>query len=154
MPLANGKWLYRAVWINLWSGKMVGWYLADHILNTLVIKALRRALLGRRPAEGLILHSDRGGQYASKAFRKLPTGKYKQSMSRASVCYDNATTESFWSRLKTEVPESGVFSVWTMPAPSWATISTTSTMWYVSTTQTLPDGVVDGRAAHYASTSN
>lgn len=110
LPLAKGKWLYLAAWVDLWSRKVVGWYLADHMRDELVITALRRALLGRQPAEGLILHSDRGGQYASKEFRKLLTGKYLQSMSRAGECYDNATAESFWSRLKAEVLESGVFS--------------------------------------------
>jgi len=77
--------------------------------DELVITALRRALLGRQPADGLILHSDRGGQYASKEFRKILAGKYLQSMSRAGECYDNATAESFWSRLKAEMLESGVF---------------------------------------------
>jgi len=110
LPLASGKWLYLAAWVDLWSRKVVGWYLADHMRDELVITALRRALLGRQPADGLILHSDRGGQYASKCFRKLLTGKYLQSMSRAGECYDNATAESFWSRLKAEVLESGVFS--------------------------------------------
>ena len=100
IPLATGKWLYLAVWVDLWSRRVVGWCLADHMRDELVITALRRALLGRQPADGLILHSDRGGQYASKDFRKLLTGKYLQSMSRAGECYDNATAESFWSRLK------------------------------------------------------
>lgn len=109
IPLTNGKWLYLAVWVDLWSRRVVGWCLADHMRDELVITALRRALLGRQPANGLILHSDRGGQYASKEFRKLLAGKYLQSMSRAGECYDNAVAESFWSRLKAEVLESGVF---------------------------------------------
>lgn len=109
IPLANGKWLYLAVWVDLWSRRVVGWCLSDHMRDELVITALRRALLGRQPAHGLILHSDRGGQYASKEFRKILAGKYLQSMSRAGECYDNATAESFWSRLKAEVVESGVF---------------------------------------------
>lgn len=109
IPSANGKWLYLAVWVDLWSRRVVGWCLADHMRDELVITALRRALLGRQPHDGLILHSDRGGQYASKEFRKLLTGKYLQSMSRTGECYDNATAESFWSRLKAEVLESGVF---------------------------------------------
>lgn len=66
IPLASGKWLYLAVWVDLWSRRVVGWCLAGHMRDELVITALRRALLGRQPAEGLILHSDRGGQYASK----------------------------------------------------------------------------------------
>lgn len=109
IPLATGKWLYLAVWVDLWSRRVVGWCLADHMRDELVITALRRAMLGRQPANGLILHSDRGGQYASKDFRKLLADKYLQSMSRAGECYDNAAAESFWSRLKAEVLESGVF---------------------------------------------
>ena len=109
IPLANGKWLYLAVWVDLWSRRVAGWCLADHMRNELAITALRRALLGRGPAVGLIVHSDRGGQYASKDFGKLLSGSYLQSMSRAGECYDNATAESFWSRLKAEVLESGVF---------------------------------------------
>nr|WP_281257899.1 DDE-type integrase/transposase/recombinase [Spirosoma oryzae] len=107
--MATGKWLYLAVWIDLWSRRVVGWWLADHMRDELVITALRRALLGRQPADGLVLHSDRGGQYASKGFRKLLAGQDLQSMSRAGECYDNAVAESFWSRLKAEVMESGVF---------------------------------------------
>ena len=106
IPLSTGKWLYLAVWVDLWSRRVVGWYLAEHMRDELVITALRRALLSRQAADGLILHSDRGGQYASKAFRQLLAGKYLQSMSRAGECYDNATAESFWSRLKAEVMES------------------------------------------------
>ncbi|MBC3789216.1 IS3 family transposase [Spirosoma utsteinense] len=109
IPLANGKWLYLAVWLDLWSRRVVGWCLADHMRDELVITALRRALLGRQPANGLILHSDRGSQYASKDFSKLLAGKHLRSMSRAGECYDNATAESFWSRLKAEVLELGVF---------------------------------------------
>ena len=81
----------------------------------LVITAFRRAALGRQPAPGLIAHSDRGGQYASKGFRKLLT-KYvcRQSMSRADDAYDNryvgpAFAESYWSRLKAELIEGGAF---------------------------------------------
>ena len=56
IPLASGKWLYLAVWVDLWSRRVVGWCLADHMRDELVITALRRALLGRQPADGLILH--------------------------------------------------------------------------------------------------
>ncbi len=61
IPLASGKWLYLAVWVDLWSRRVVGWSLADHMRDELVITTLRRALLGRQPADGLILHSDRAG---------------------------------------------------------------------------------------------
>lgn len=78
--------------------------------ENLIITAFKRAALGRQPAPGLIAHSDRGGQYASKAFRLL-LAKYKcrQSMSRADDPYDNAFAESYWSRLKAELIEDGAF---------------------------------------------
>ena len=109
IPVADGKWHYLAVWGDLWSRRVVGWCLSDHMRHELVITALRRALLDRQPANGLILHSDRGGQYATKGFRRMLAGKYLQSKSRAGKFYDNATAESFWSLLKAEVLESGVF---------------------------------------------
>lgn len=64
--------LYLAVWVDLWSRRVVavprpGWCLTDHMRDELVITALRRALLGRQPADGLILHSDRGGRTADAA---------------------------------------------------------------------------------------
>ncbi len=63
LPLATGKWLYLAVWVALWSRRVVGWHVhvADHMGKELVMTAHRRALPGRQSADGLILHSDRGG---------------------------------------------------------------------------------------------
>lgn len=108
--LANGQWAYLATWMDLWSRLIVGWHLDDNMEEDLVITAFRRAALGRQPAPGLIVHSDRGGQYAGKEFRKLLT-KYccRQSMSRADDPYDNAFAESYWSRLKAELIEGGAF---------------------------------------------
>lgn len=108
--LANGQWAYLATWMDLWSRLIVGWHLDDNMEEDLVITAFRRAALGRGPTPGLIAHSDRGGQYASKEFRKLLT-KYdcRQSMSRADDPYDNAFAESYWSRLKAELIEGGAF---------------------------------------------
>lgn len=108
--LTTGKWLYLAVWVDLWSRCLVSWYLADTIIRyALVFTILLRTLLGRRPIEGLILHLDRGGPYASKGFRKLLGSRYLQSMSWAGECYDNSTAESYWLQLKAEVVESDVF---------------------------------------------
>ena len=83
--------------------------------DTLIITAFRRAALGRQPEPGPIIHSDRGGQYASKEFRRLLT-RYgcQQSMSRPDDPYDNRTgepafAESYWSRLKAELMEDGAF---------------------------------------------
>lgn len=69
----------------------------------LAIRALRQAVWNRRPAPGLIFHSDRGGQYASDAFRKVLTKRgLVQSMSARGDCYDNAFAKSFFHTLKTE----------------------------------------------------
>lgn len=108
--LANGNWIYLTVWMDLWSRRIVSWHVAQTMDENLVITAFKRAALGRQPAPGLIAHSDRGGQYASKAFRLL-LAKYKcrQSMSRADDPYDNAFAESYWSRLKAELIEDGAF---------------------------------------------
>jgi transposase InsO family protein len=78
--------------------------------DVLVISALRQALATRKPAAGLIAHSDRGGQYVSDELRTLLNGHHiSQSMSRADNPYDNAFAESFWSRFKAEVLEGGAF---------------------------------------------
>jgi transposase InsO family protein len=72
--------------------------------TTLVLKALAMALLHRRPPAGLLLHSDRGVQYASTDFRRaLSQASLVASMSRKGNCYDNAAMESFWSTLKLEL---------------------------------------------------
>jgi hypothetical protein len=76
----------------------------------LIIKALGKALAWRKPAPGLIVHSDRGGQYVGNQFRKLlDQHDYLQSMSRADDAYDNAFAESFFSRFKTELLQDGTF---------------------------------------------
>ena len=78
--------------------------------DQLVINALRKALTHRRPAPGLIVHSDRGGQYVSDKLRTLLNDHHvRQSMSRADDPYDNAFAESFWSRFKAETLEGGAF---------------------------------------------
>lgn len=89
-------WLYLAVVIDLFSREVVGWSLSRNIDRNLVIGALNMAILRRRPAPGLIFHSDRGSQYCSHDFRKL-LDKYgiASSMSRKGDCWDNAVCESF-----------------------------------------------------------
>jgi len=81
--------------------------------QSLVISALEKGLQTRNPAQGLILHSDRGGQYVSKALRKIiKKWRCRQSMSRANNCYDNALAESLFSRFKAElllIVENGTF---------------------------------------------
>ena len=96
-------WLYLAVVLDLYSRRVVGWEVSDRINNNLVIKALDNAITFRKPKKGLIVHSDRGSQYASHDFRKyLSINKFKQSMSGKGNCYDNAAMESFFHSLKTE----------------------------------------------------
>jgi transposase InsO family protein len=97
-------WLYLAVVIDLFSRRVVGWALADHLRTDLVMEALRMALGLRQPEEGLLHHSDRGCQYASQAYRDLLQDRgITCSMSRRGNCWDNAVVESFFGTLKTEL---------------------------------------------------
>ena len=119
IPLKGGKWAYLATWMDLYSRQIVGWELADNMLESLVREPLEKALLKRRVKveSGLIIHSDRGGQYLSNNMKKLvETFKLKQSMSRADDPYDNAWAESLWSRLKAELdmPKMGYESLETL----------------------------------------
>jgi transposase InsO family protein len=96
-------WLYLAAVMDLYSRKIVGWATSASMETSLVKEALQQALRDRRPAAGLLHHSDRGCQYASKTYRALlEQARLKPSMSAAGNCYDNAAMESFWSTLKTE----------------------------------------------------
>lgn len=110
IPLVGGGFLYLAVWMDLFSRKIVGWQLRGHMREELVIEALQKALQSRKVNEGLLLHSDRGGQYAGTKFRRLmEKKKMAQSMSRADNAYDNAFMESCFSRFKAELLEGGAF---------------------------------------------
>ena len=103
--LATGEgWLYLAAVLDLCSRKVVGWCVADHLRTELVAVALQRARRQRRPAAGLVHHSDRGVQYASDAYQALlQAHDALPSMSRRGNCYDNAVMESFFGTLKTEL---------------------------------------------------
>ena len=97
-------WLYLAAVMDLWSRRIVGWHAANHLQASLVEEALKGAVQSRRPAPGLLHHSDRGFQYTSSAVQALLTSaKMIPSMSRKGDCYDNAAMESFWSTLKSEL---------------------------------------------------
>jgi transposase InsO family protein len=110
LPLAEGRWAYLAVWMDLYSRRIVGWQLENHMREELVTAALKKAMQTRSVTPGLIVHSDRGGQYAGAAFRKLLVKRrLQQSMSRADDPYDNAAMESFFTRLKAELLEDGMF---------------------------------------------
>jgi transposase InsO family protein len=94
-------WLYLTAVLDLFSRQVVGWSMTDHMQASCVRDALRMAWFRRRPAAGLIFHSDRGSQYCSHAFQDELRGYgMKSSMSRKGNCWDNAPTESLWGRLK------------------------------------------------------
>ena len=96
-------WLFLAVVIDLYSRKVVGWSMADHLRSELAEDALSMALTRRKPAKDLLHHSDRGVQYACRNYRELLKGHgIVASMSRTGNCYDNAVTESFFASLKKE----------------------------------------------------
>lgn len=96
-------WLYLAVLLDLYSRKVVGWALSHRVDATLVQDALRMALGRRKPAVGLIHHSDRGSQYACGAYQALLAEHgIRCSMSRKGDCLDNAVAERFFGSLKGE----------------------------------------------------
>jgi putative transposase len=96
-------WLYLAVVIDLFSRKVVGWSMGSRMKANLVCDALKMAIWQRKPAAGLIVHSDRGSQYASKVYRQLlKTHSFIGSMSRKGDCWDNSVAESFFGSMKQE----------------------------------------------------
>lgn len=103
IPTDSG-WLYLAGVMDLYSRRIVGWAMSERIDTALVLQAWNMAVDHRTPEPGLIFHSDRGVQYASKDFRAaLNSQEALSSMSKKACCYDNATMESFWSTLKLEL---------------------------------------------------
>lgn len=102
-PWTQEDWLYLAVVIDLFSRKVVGWSMRSRMKAQLVYDALRMAIWQRRPGEGLVTHSDRGSQYASKEYRRqLKAHGFVGSMSRKGDCCDYAVAESFFGSLKQE----------------------------------------------------
>ena len=103
IPTREG-WLYLAVVIDLFSRAVVGWAMSSRIKTDLINDAMLMAIWKRKPAKGLMFHSDRGSQYASDSYRKiLNTHGIKASMSRKGNCWDNAVAESFFHTLKIEL---------------------------------------------------
>ena len=97
-------WLYLAAVLDLFSRRIVGWSMADHMRTDLVMQALTMAIGNRLPGEDLLHHSDRGSQYASYRYQAaLDKHGITSSMSRRGECYDNAVMESFFGTLKTEL---------------------------------------------------
>jgi putative transposase len=103
IPTAEG-WLYLAGHKDLFTGEVVGYAMGERMTKNLVSQSLFRAVSAKRPAAGLIHHSDRGSQYCALGYRKL-LGQFglQASMSRRGNCYDNAPIESFWGMLKNEL---------------------------------------------------
>ena len=104
IPLENSNFLYMAMLLDLYSRRLVGWELRDHMKESLVLAALRSAIALRGPGADLLHHTDRGGQYAGKEYRRvLQRAEMRQSMSRADSCYDNAFMESCFGTIKMEL---------------------------------------------------
>jgi putative transposase len=110
IPTREG-WLYLAAVEDLFSRRVVGWSMADHMESRLVVDALEMAVQRRLPDEGLLAHSDRGSQYASEHYRLL-LAKHgiACSMSRRADCWDNAPMESFFASLKKELVHGANFA--------------------------------------------
>lgn len=96
-------WLYLASILDLFSRRIVGWAMADHMEASLVQEALHMAWLRRKPPPGLLHHSDQGSQYTSEDYQQsLAAYHCEVSMSRVGNCFDNAAMESFFASLKSE----------------------------------------------------
>jgi putative transposase len=103
-------WLYLAVVIDLFARCVVGWAVGDRLHRDLALAALRKALVMRRPSEGMIHHSDRGSQYCSMDYQAaLRRHGIRISMSGKGNCYDNAMVETFFKTLKSEMVWRTVF---------------------------------------------
>ena len=117
-------WLYLAAVVDLFSRRIVGWSMSDRMTQTLVSDAFSMAWAQRRPAAGLLHHSDRGSQYTSQPFQQLLADCLAQcSMSRRGNCYDNAVMESFFGKLKTELVHHTVYHT--------RTEAMTDIFWYI-----------------------
>jgi putative transposase len=110
--IATGEgWLYLAAVEGLYSKRIVGWSMGPRIDSRLAVDALEMAPAGRLPGEGLVAHSDRGGQYASEHYRGLLAEHgVTCSMSRRANCRDNAPMESFFASLKKELTHGRSFA--------------------------------------------
>ena len=98
------KWHYLTVFIDLFSRIIVGWDLSNSLERHSAIRALNKAIQRRSPGQGLMIHSDRGVQYASNGFRTvLRQHHFVQSMSRKGNCWDNAVAESFFHSIKAQM---------------------------------------------------
>lgn len=102
--LTGQGWLYVVALLDVVSRRVVGWAMDATLDAAMAVRALEMAIKQRRPTAGLMVHSDRGSQFASAAYRRvLAAHGFVASMSRQGNCYDNAFIEAFWSSLKYEV---------------------------------------------------
>lgn len=110
IPTREG-WLYLAAVEDLYSRMVVGWSIAEYMESRLVVDALEMAVQRRLPDERLLVHSDRGSQYASEHYQRL-LGQHgiTCSMSRRADCWDNAPMESFFASLKKELIHDAAFA--------------------------------------------
>jgi putative transposase len=119
LPTRSGS-CYLASVLDAFSRRVVGWSIATHMRAELVTAALDAAVVRRRPASGLVHHSDHGSQYTSLAFgRRLRESGIAASMGSVGDCYDNAMAESFFATLETELIDR---SAWASPAEARAAV--------------------------------
>ena len=124
LPLADGTWAYLCAFQDAGTRHIVGWQVRADMSEALVTSALQRALRAQQPAPGLIVHSDRGGQYVANAYKALlHTAQAQLSHSRRGECCDNAQAESLWSRLKTEELEAREWPVFADLADAQASVA-------------------------------
>ena len=117
-------WAYVATVIDLHSRALVGWAIDDHMRTSLVTDALDMALSNRRPAPGIIFHSDRGAQYTSHEFDAYcRRNKIRRSLGKTGICYDNAVSESFFATYKKEL-------IHTRPWSDLKRLTRESTSWF------------------------
>ena len=110
LPLRSGKWCYLATWMDLYTRQILGWAIREDMTAELLTEAFEKIVWRTILPPRCIIHSDRGGQYASKKFRDLlKMYSCRQSMSRTGETYDNAFAESLFSRFKAEVLQGGSF---------------------------------------------
>jgi len=110
IPLKGGKWAYLAAWTDLYTRRIVGWAIDTSMTQELIITALNSAIKRYKPTTGLIVHSDRGGQYFGLKFRQIiDKHLFIQSMAGVKAAYENAHAESIWATIKRELIENGSF---------------------------------------------
>jgi len=125
LPLASGAWAYLCAFQDAASKHVVGWHVMATMPDKLITKSLQRALLAQQPAPGLLVHSDRGGQYCGNAYRTLlHRHQALRSQSRRGECDDNAQAESLKSRLKTEELEASEWPVFADLADAQGSVAT------------------------------